>query len=56
VRTKEELTLLREQAIALRREGKSRREIRQRVDVRRSSGLYRKIEGWASAAIAASGP
>lgn len=27
-----------------------------RVDVRRSSGLYRRIEGWTSAAIAASGP
>jgi hypothetical protein len=63
------LAQLREQAIALRRAGRSRREIKEllgmntgdgyhgclRIDVLRSTDLYRRIEGWASAAMTGRG-
>jgi hypothetical protein len=83
MRTPQETALLQKQAVTLRRQGKSRRQIKEilgpmsnatlnqalrdepppewtrrprakddlRVEVLRSSGLYRKIEGWATAAM-----
>jgi transcriptional regulator with XRE-family HTH domain len=45
VRTKEELTLLRERAIALRREGKSRREIKQILGPMSNSTLNDALQG-----------
>ena len=83
MRTSKEMTILRARIVQLRREGRSRRQIKEilgpmsnstlddalrtvrkntgdeyhgclRIDVRRSSGLYRRIEGW-SAAIMSGG-
>ena len=45
MRTKEELTLLRERAIALRREGKSRREIKQILGPMSNSTLNDALQG-----------
>jgi DNA-binding transcriptional ArsR family regulator len=45
VRTKEELTLLRDRAIALRREGKSRREIKQILGPMSNSTLNDPLQG-----------
>jgi hypothetical protein len=64
MRNSQDLDHLKARAVELRREGKSRREIRKnvgedyhgclRIDVHRSRDLYRKIEGWAEAIMSAS--
>jgi hypothetical protein len=52
--TRQELDCLREQAIMLRRQGKSLRQIKEILGPMSNAALYLKIEGWAAAAMSSS--